>query len=320
MRQRFYKPMLANTAKAPFSAKDWIFEIKWDGIRAISYVDEELSVRSRYDKELRYNFPELEELATLASHTVLDGEIIVVQKGKPDFQTLLERSRSTSAQGVEFMAKKFPALYIVFDILEKDGEPLLDNPLIERKEILKEHVKEGKNVLLSEYIEEQGEAYYEAALKKSLEGVMAKKQNSPYEPGVRSKNWLKIKKLATCDCVIFGYTKGEGRREGTLGALILGLYDDDRSVFVGKVGTGFSDKTLDDLMQTFQGLQASRQTLEDVSVPEEITWLKPELVCEVIYQSVTKDGRLRMPRFHGLREDKSPRECTLDQIKQDAVG
>lgn len=312
--------MLAQTAKAPFSSADWLFEIKWDGIRAISYVDEELSVRSRYDKELRYNFPELEELATLAPHTVLDGEIVTVQKGKPDFQTLLERSRSTSAQSVEYMSQKFPALYVVFDILEKDSEPLLASPLIERKKMLKEHVKEGKNVLLSEYVEAQGEAYYEAAIKKGLEGVMAKKQNSLYEPGVRSKNWLKIKRLTTCDCVIFGCTKGEGRREGTFGALILGLYDDGKPVFVGKVGTGFSDKTLSDLMQTFQRLQTLEQTLGGVDVPEEITWLKPELVCEVGYLSVTKDGRLRMPRFHGLREDKPPRECTLDQIKQDAAG
>jgi DNA ligase D-like protein (predicted ligase) len=315
MRQRFYKPMLAHTAKAPFSAEDWVFEIKWDGFRAISYVDDELSVKSRYDKELRYNFPELEELVTLAPHAVLDGELVIIQGGKPDFQTLLERSRSTSAPSFKYMSQKFPALYVVFDILEKDGTPLLDRPLAERKEILKEHVKEGKNILLSEYVVEQGEAYYEAVLKKGLEGVMAKKQDSLYEPGVRSKNWLKIKKLTMCDCVIFGYTRGEGRREGTFGALILGLYDDGKPVFVGKVGTGFSDKTLNDLMQTFQALKTSEQTLDGVDVPEEITWLKPELACEVIYQSVTKDGRLRMPRFHGLREDKPPLECTLDQIR-----
>lgn len=311
--------MLAHTAKAPFTAKDWIFEIKWDGIRAISYVnDEKLSVRSRYDKELRHNFPELEELTTLAPHSVLDGEIVIVQKGKPDFQQLLERSRSTSIRSVEFMTQKFPALYVVFDILEKNAKPLLDSPLIDRKEILKRYLKDGKNVILSEYVEEQGEAYYEAALKKSLEGVMAKKKNSPYEPGVRSKNWLKIKKLTTCDCVVFGYTKGEGRREGTFGALILGLYSDGKAVFVGKVGTGFSDKTLEVLMQTFQGLRASEETLGGVDVPEEVVWLKPELVCEVIYQSATKDEKLRMPRFHGLREDKPPQECTLDQIRRDA--
>jgi bifunctional non-homologous end joining protein LigD len=318
MRQRFYKPMLAHTAKEPFTVKDWIFEIKWDGIRAISYVNDELSIRSRYDKELRYNFPELEELATLAPHTVLDGEIVIVQKGKPDFQTLLERSRNTSAQSVEFMAQRFPALYVVFDILEKDEKPLLGNALTERKEILKERVKEGKNVILSEYVEERGEAYYEAALKKSLEGVMAKKKNSPYEPGVRSKNWLKIKKLTTCDCVIFGYTRGEGKREHTFGALILGMYKDGTPVFVGKVGTGFSESTLSVLMQTFQELLAAEETLGGVDVAE-VTWLKPELVCEVVYQSVTKDGKLRMPRFHGLREDKPPRECTLDQIRQDTL-
>ena len=317
MRQKFYKPMLAHTAEASFSSKEWIFEIKWDGFRAISYVDEELSIRSRYNKELRYNFPELEELTTLAPNTVLDGEIVTLQEGKPNFQTLLERNQSTSRQSVKFMVQKFPALYIVFDILEENGASLLDRTLVERKKILKEHLKEGKNILLSEYVTEQGEAYYAAALKKGLEGVMAKKQSSLYEPGVRSKNWLKIKKLNTCDCVIFGYTKGEGRREAAFGALILGLYEDGKAVFVGKVGTGFSDETLNTLLQIFRGLQTTEKTLSGVDVPEKIVWLKPELVCEVVYQSVTKDTRLRMPRFHGLRQDKPPREFTLDQIKQD---
>lgn len=310
--------MLAHAAEAPFTAKDWIFEIKWDGIRAISYINDTLNVRSRYDKELRYNFPELEELTTLAPNSVLDGEIVIVQSGRTDFQLLLERSRSASTQGVEYMARKFPALYVVFDILEKDEKPLLGSPLIERKEILKNYVKDGKNVLLSEFVQEQGEAYYEAALKKGLEGIMAKRQDSLYEPGVRSKSWLKIKKLTSCDCVIFGYTKGEGRRADTFGAFILGLYDGDgKPVFVGKVGTGFSNKTLNLLMQAFRQLQTSERTLEGVDVPEEVMWLKPELVCEVIYQSVTRDGRLRMPRFHGLREDKPPRECTLDQIRRE---
>ena len=319
MRERFYKPMLAHTANGPFSGKDWIFEIKWDGFRAISYVDDDkLSVRSRYAKELRYNFPELEELTTLAPNAVLDGELVILQEGKPDFQMLLERSRSTSAQIVEFMAQRFPALYVVFDILEKDAKPLVDLSLIERKEILKNHINEGRSVILSEYVEEHGEVYYEAAIKKGLEGVMAKERNSPYEPGVRSKRWLKIKNLTTCDCVIFGYTKGEGRRADTFGALILGLYSDGKPVFVGKVGTGFSDRTLNVLWESFQQLRVSEKTLEGVDIPEEISWLKPELVCEVLYQAVTKDGQLRMPRFRGLREDKPPHECTLDQIRPEA--
>jgi len=314
--KQYYKPMLAQVAVKPFSSKDWLFEIKWDGIRAISYVDAELSIRSRYDKELKYNFPELNELVALAKNTVLDGEIVIIREGRPDFQTLLERSRSTPPRDIQHLANKYPALIVIFDLLEKNGKPLLDLPLVERKRVLKEYVQEGKNVVLSEFVEEQGEAYYSAAIKRGLEGVMAKRKDSRYEPGIRSNNWLKIKKLLTCDCVIFGYTQGEGIREQTFGALILGLYNEERPVYVGKVGTGFSEALIKLLMKTFNGLKVETKTLQIVDVPERITWLKPNLVCEVVYQSITKDGKLRMPRFHGLGADKPPHECTLDQIKQ----
>ena len=211
-----YKPMLARSAEAPFSSDDWIFEVKWDGIRAISYVKEELSIRSRNQKELIDNFPELSELKDLARDTVLDGEIIVMKDGKADFQTLIKRSQNTNAADIDYMARKFPATYIVFDILEKDGKELLDIPLMERKRILENSVREGKFVVLSLFVEETGIDYYRAALEKGVEGIMAKKKQSSYEPGKRSNNWLKIKQVKTCDCVIFGYTKGEGNRDEDL--------------------------------------------------------------------------------------------------------
>ena len=314
--KRYYKPMLAQLANVPFTSKEWLFEIKWDGFRAISYINHELEVRSRNNKELRYTFPELKELSTLTRDTVLDGEIVAMHEGKPDFQALLERNKTNSAQDIEYITRKYPAIYVVFDILEKDGKSLVHLPLVERRRILKENVGEGKSVVLSEFIETEGEAYFQAALKRSLEGIMAKKTNSPYELGVRSSNWLKIKKTLTCDCVIFGYTKGEGYREQTFGALILGLYEGGRPVFVGKVGTGFSQSVIELLLKAFEGFKTEEKTLQSVDVLEEVTWLKPELVCEVTYQVVTRDGKLRMPRFRGLRADKPPIECTLDQIKQ----
>jgi DNA ligase D-like protein (predicted ligase) len=312
--RRLYKPMLAKTAESPFSSKDWIYEVKWDGIRAISYVSSDFSIKSRNDVELAHNFPELEELRELAPNTVLDGELVVIKNGKADFQALLERNRTAPAQDFQFTARSSPVTYIVFDILEKQGKTLIDLSLSERKRILRESVKEGKHVTLSVYVEEKGEDYYEAALQRGVEGIMAKKKSSPYLPGIRSENWLKIKKLLSCDCVIFGYTKGEGNREKTFGALILGLYDSGRPVYVGKVGTGFSDKDLEVLTDAFQQISVQGRTLQGVDVPEKITWLKPELVCEVAYQMVTKDGRLRMPRFHVLRTDKKPSECTFDQL------
>ena len=312
---KYYKPMLALPAEAPFSSDNWVFEVKWDGIRAISYVKQGLSIRSRNQKELIDNFPELSELNDLTRDTVLDGEIVVMKDGKPDFQTLIQRRQNTNPGEIRYMSGKFPATYIIFDILEKDGEELLDIPLMERKKILKNSVNEGNFIVLSIFVEETGVDYYRAALEKGLEGIMAKKKQSSYEPGKRSNNWLKIKQVKTCDCVIFGYTKGEGNREKTFGSLILGLYDAAGPVFIGKVGTGFSQEDMEDMKQSLDKFKVEEETLPGVDMDREITWLRPDVVCEVGYQSITDDGKLRIPVFKRFREDKDPFECTIDQIR-----
>jgi len=314
MSRHIYRPMLARVAPKPFSDTNWIFEIKWDGFRAIAYVEEPYSLKSRNGKELKHNFPELEELNKLSGNVVVDGEIVVMREGKPDFQALLERGQAVSPNEIQKQAQRAPAIYVVFDILEKDGNPLTKLPLMERKKILKDSLKEGKNVLLSDFIEEKGEAYYQLALDKGLEGVMAKKKESYYEEGLRTGSWLKIKKLRTCDCIIFGYTKGADSREKTFGALLLGLYDKDgKPVYVGKVGTGFTQEMLGILTDKFEKLKTDVAPFKP-EVGDVVTWLEPKLVCEVIYQVVTRDIKLRMARFQRLREDKSPAECTLDQI------
>jgi len=309
-----YEPMLAKVADRPFNSEDWIFEVKWDGIRAITYINGELSIRSRNDKELRHNFPELEELKTLAENSVIDGEIVVMKGGKADFQLLSERSKTASFQDIKYLSEESPATYVVFDLLEKDDRPLVDFPIVERKTLLKKYVREGRHVVLSTFVEKEGEAYYEAALAKGVEGIMAKKKDSLYEAGVRSGNWLKIKRTLTCDCVIFGYTLGKGARKSVFGALILGLFSKAVPVYVGKVGTGFSQENMKSMLKVFGPLKVEDETLRGVDIPEKIVWLRPEVVCQVAYQNVTKDGRLRMPRFCGLRSDKLPAECTLDQI------
>ncbi len=309
-----YEPMLAKPAPEPFDSKDWIFEIKWDGIRAISYINDDLSIRSRNGKELTDSFPELDELKSLAHSAVLDGEIVVVRNGKADFQAVLERSRASSPRESSRMVQESPATYVLFDILEKDGRSLVGLPLHERKHVLKESVKEGKHVVLSVPVEEEGKAYYEAALAKGIEGMIAKKKDSVYELGTRSGNWLKVKKILSCDSVVFGYTEGEGSRRSTFGALILGVYHEGKPVYVGKVGTGFSDATIELLMKTFEDFKTEEKTLDGVDVPQRITWLEPKFVCEVSYQTITKDGKLRMPKFNRLRSDKNVLECTLDQI------
>ena len=332
--------MLAQSATGPFNSDAWFFEIKWDGVRAIAYVNNRLSLRSRNDQELVGQFPELEELLTLAPGTVLDGEIVVMSGGKPDIQSLLPRLHQGSGK-IPPPRVTVPVTYIVFDILEKEGKPLIDLPFLERREILRLAVTEGPHVILSVPVEGRGEDYYRAAIAKGLEGVMAKRKDSPYEPGLRSGTWLKVKGQKTCDCVITGYTLGKGGRGPTFGALILGLYENgDASVsqeggirrflsprssrhtgsagrmlvYIGNVGTGFSDRDLHDLMETFSSLKTSIPQLQDVEHDDMIVWLEPVLVGEVAYQEVTRDGKLRIPRFIRIRSDKKPEECTTDQL------
>jgi len=312
---KHYKPMLARSAQAPFSSDDWIFEVKWDGIRAISYISEELSIRSRNQKEMIGNFPEFSELKYLARDTVLDGEIIVMKDGKDDFAALIKRSQNTKAGDIDYLARKFPATYILFDILEKDGKELLDSPLMERKKILENSVREGKFVVMSLFVEKTGTDYYMAALEKGVEGIMAKKKQSLYEPGKRSNDWLKIKRAKTCDCVIFGYTKGEGNREESFGSLILGLYDRGEAIYIGNVGTGFSRELMENLKRSLDEYKVDEETLQGVERDREIIWLRAGVVCEVGYQSITEDGKLRIPVFQKIREDKDPLECTIDQIR-----
>jgi DNA ligase D-like protein (predicted 3'-phosphoesterase) len=336
--------MLSRSANAPFNSDDWYFEIKWDGVRAIAYIDDDLSLRSRNDREISGQFPELAELLTHAPHTVLDGEIVVMSGGKPDIQALLPRLQAGTGSSVPVKVKN-PVTYIVFDILEKDNKPLLYLPFSERRKILEETVREGPHVILSVPVEARGEEYYKAAIAKGLEGVMAKRRDSRYEPGLRSGAWLKIKAERTCDCVIAGYTPGQGGRSPTFGALILGLYETKKResppvkhriaslkpasplllpagdnaralVYIGKVGTGFSDRDLAELQATFLTLKTNTPQLAGIEPAESVIWLKPVLVCEVAYQSVTRDKKLRIPRFIRMRLDRRPEDCSTDQLKE----
>ena len=335
-----YTPMLAQSAPAPFNSDAWFFEIKWDGVRAIAYVSDTLSLKTRNDWELGGQFPELGELVTLAPGTVLDGEIVAMSSGRPDMQALLSRLQKGSGR-VPPSNVSVPVTYIVFDILEKDKKPLIDLPFLERREILKRSVTEGPHVILSAPVEGKGEDYYRAAIEKGLEGIMAKRKDSPYEPGQRTGAWLKVKALKTCDCVIAGYTQGKGGRSSTFGALILGLFEngdgnvsrkgdtaDDtishsslpagsagRSLrYIGKVGTGFSDRDRETLMETFSSLRTTIPQLQETERNDRVVWLDPVLVGEVAYQEVTKERKLRIPRFIRIRSDKKPEECTTDQL------
>lgn len=310
-----YKPMMARTAEKPFDDPDWVFEVKWDGIRAIAYLGEDISLKTRNDNELIHKFPELHELSSLIDNAVLDGEIIIMKDGKPDFKAVLKRNQATNPREIQEQAATSPATYVVFDILERDGESLIDIPLMSRLEALGVVLKPGKHVIQSMVVEEHGVNYYEAILKKDLEGIIAKRKDSTYTPGSRSPDWLKIKEVKTCDCVVFGYTKGEGSREHTFGALLLGLYDEGRPVFVGRVGTGFTDSNLTSIREQLDNSIINEPWFDEEDIPKDSTWVHPKLVAQVGYQEVTEDQRLRAPRFQGFRDDKPPQLCSITQIK-----
>ncbi len=224
--------MLAKPVSHTFLSKDWIFEIKWDGFRAIAYVKKDFfALQSRSGKEFTCSFPEIAELKQLAEDVVVDGEIVVMRGGKADFQALQERSQVVSSKEIARKEKLAPATYVVFDILERNNKPLVDLPLMERKTILKESVKEGSHVILNDFVEEKGEQFYQAILKQELEGMVAKRKDSQYEQGLRTGSWLKIKNLKSVDCVIFGYTEGTGSRASSFGSLIVGLFKFLTSLF-----------------------------------------------------------------------------------------
>ncbi|MDD1677124.1 MAG: non-homologous end-joining DNA ligase [Methanomicrobiales archaeon] len=318
--RKIYPPMQAREVAEPFSSPDWFFEIKWDGIRAICYTDGTLSLLSRYGNELAPMFPELGGVPRAAPDCVLDGEIVVMREGKPDIQPLLERLQRRRAEEIQAYAERSPVTYIIFDILERNGDPLIDHPLTERREILNDTIQPGDNIVCSVPVPDTGEAYFQAAVGAGLEGVMAKRKNSRYEPGRRSGNWLKIKKLRSIDAVVFGYTRGTGNRSPTFGALILGVYDGEKPVYIGKVGTGFSVADTARFTEQLAGLRAPGPTLKDADAPGKITWVRPTLVVEVAYQVITHDRRLRMPRFIHMRIDKLPRDCTIDQLEEAPEG
>jgi DNA ligase D-like protein (predicted ligase)/DNA ligase D-like protein (predicted 3'-phosphoesterase) len=308
-----YSPMLARTADAPFSSPDWIFEVKWDGIRAIAYTGVTFSLISRNGREMAGRFPELGEIPDLAPGCVLDGEIVLLRDGRNDIQALLGRFQEADPRRIEADSRRLPVTFVAFDILEVDGKSLVHLSLEERRKILEERVKEGKYLVRSVAVRGDGERYYAEAVKRGLEGVMAKRLGSRYEPGARSDAWLKVKAIRTCDCVVFGYTRGEGARAETFGALVLGLCDEGRGVYIGKVGTGFDDAGLASILAALNPLRVDSPTLADAEKGE-ITWVRPRVVVEVAYQAVTRDGRLRMPRFLRIRTDKAPEDCTPDQL------
>ncbi len=321
-------PMLAESIDKPFDGEDWLFEIKWDGYRAIAFIDNgKVRLVSRNQNDLTPRYPELKDLARSikAKTAILDGEVVALDdEGRASF-TLMQQRTGFRPGGRRAVAKAdVPVLYYAFDLLYLDGYDWRRVPLEERKAKLKSLLTPGDALRYSDDYAVQGKALFEVARQKKLEGILAKKRASFYEER-RSREWLKIKITHRLECVVGGYTEPEGSR-AHFGSLVLGLYDQQaRLIHVGQVGSGFDQRLLDEIWKVLQKLETKKNPFYgEVEALRKTLWVKPELVAEVEYaewtggsvSSGTPEGsgpKLRAPVFLGLRDDKDPKDCVLEE-------
>jgi bifunctional non-homologous end joining protein LigD len=322
------EPMLATLEKDAFDSPDWVFEPKWDGVRTLAVCGEETRLLSRKGNDTTATYPELQKVheQLVALDAVVDGEIVAFEKGRPSFERLQSRINLQNERDVKRATKSCPVTLIVFDLLYLDGKRVTDRPLEERKELLEKLVVPSPIVQVSTVVPEEGLALSEAAAQRGLEGIVAKKVGSTYRTGRRSREWLKIKVVHEADVVVGGWSKGEGSRSTSFGALLVGAYDDEGGLhFLGSVGTGFSQQTIDDLLPRLRDAAADECPFVEGAAGikggrfgkpiKNPSWARPELVGKVEFRELTSAPRLRAPSFKGLRFDKGPEECLLAELE-----
>ncbi len=315
-------PMLAESVDQPFDGAEWLFEIKWDGYRAVAFIDEgKVRLVSRNQNDLTPRYPELKDLPKFlhARNAILDGEVVALdEEGRASFS--LMQQRTGFRPGGRRAAEKadVPVLYYAFDLLYLDGYDWRRMPLEERKAKLASLLVTGNAVRYSDHYPKQGKALFEMAQKKGLEGILAKKRRSVYEER-RSREWLKIKIKHRLEGVIGGFTAPEGSR-AHFGSVVLGLYDNkQRLIHVGQAGSGFDQRLLDEVWKLLKKIETKKKPFYgEVEALRQVSWVKPELVAEIEFAEWTKgsDGgspKLRAPVFLGLRDDKDPKDCLLEE-------
>lgn len=297
-------PMLAYKVEDPFDSPEYIYEIKWDGTRCLLFYRKgEVKIQNRRLIDVTYRYPELKEGLKQSlgeREVILDGELVVLKDGRPHFPLLQEREHVLDPFRAQILAKITPATYIAFDILYMDGRPLLEIPLRDRKEILREAVKESDLLILSRHVEQRGVDFYNRVIEEGFEGAMAKKKNSPYLPGKRSRFWLKIKPRDREICYVIGFTEGRGERKGTFGALLLATRVGEDWAFRGKVGSGFSREDLDKIRKLLDPLRVDTPPIEGLSPSRGVQWVKPFYRCEITYQERSTRGKFRAPVFRRM--------------------
>ena len=336
------KPMLSTLVDKPFDSKDWVFEIKWDGVRSILLLHKKkgiLELQSRNGKSITHRYPELvKELTSTSSSltssssstssiikckesVVLDGEIVVLDKknGIPSFQSHQRRMNVNFIKEIESLSKEIPATYYFFDILYIDGINLQSLPFLERRRILSDIItEENARIKISHFIDEQGQEIFDKSKSMGLEGLIAKHKSSKNVQGIRSRDWLKIKHIKTQDCVVIGYTRGEGNRENYFGSLLLAVYDPSNSKlrFVGHTGSGFDFVQLDEVYTRLKAMRIEKCPIDHVPYTNRPpVWIRPELVAEIKFSDWTSEKIMRAPIFLRFREHKAPKDCLIEGEK-----
>src|SRR5215472_12838073 len=304
----FIPPMMAESAKAPFDSPDWIFEIKLDGYRAITVLDEtgKHHLWSRNGLALEAKFPAIATAVSTLNlrSTILDGEVVAVdENGIPRFQLLQRFQKQPTA----------PTLYYVFDLLWYKGDDLTGKPILERRSVLERILKPAAGIQLGSYVETEGEALFELTRQKGIEGIIAKRKDSIYRPGKRTSDWLKIKARLQQEFVVGGFTAPKGSRKH-LGAVVTGGYSNVKQRHYGYAGSGFTEKGLKDAVDRMKPLFIDKcPFVNPPNIKEKIQWVRPKLVCEVEYAELTADDQLRQTTFLGWRDDKKAQEVVLEE-------
>jgi bifunctional non-homologous end joining protein LigD len=316
-----YSPMMARLGRLPEPDEGYAYEMKWDGVRALAYVEDgRLRLISRNNKDITVAYPETLGLAgAVGGHeAVLDGEIVAFdQHGKPSFEALQPRMHQRHPARIARLRATVPVTYLLFDVLHVDTAPAISMPYTARRGLLSELVRTGEHWDVPPYYVGNGHHVVTESRRLGLEGVVAKRLTSPYRPGVRSPDWVKIKNVRTQEVVVCGWRPGEGRRSGMIGSLLFGVHDESgRLRYVGSVGTGFTEATLRELAALLAPLQRDTPPFDEPPPWEEVRgayWVQPALVGEVQYGEWTGEHRLRHPSWRGLREDKSPEEVIREE-------
>jgi bifunctional non-homologous end joining protein LigD len=327
--------MLATLIDKPFDNKEWVFEVKWDGVRAILFLHKTKGISkivSRNGKTITHRYPEIIEAVKSSSaiiinckeSIILDGEIVVLNKeGRPDFQSHQRRMNVDSIKDIEKLSHKMPATYYLFDILYIDGRNLQSLSFLERRknlsDVIVQTMKNNNNnnkIRISDFVDERGIDIFQRIKSMDLEGIIAKNKYSKYIQGARSTNWLKIKNIKSQDCVVIGYTRGEGNRQRYFGSLLLAIYDiqEKELRFAGHTGSGFDLGQLNEIYSKFQQMKIERCPAKYISYTNrEPVWIRPELVAEIKFSGWTKEKIMRSPIFLRFRDDKRPEECIMEK-------